>query len=341
MKNFIILLALILGGAGGYFGWKYFVPHQNAKRNFAEPFMWSVDVGPSPVAKYSIDLWAKQMSHVTKLGAKWIRLGFDNKPSDKFEIFDEMVDYARSRDINIIMGLDSTTPVTEVEQPYQDGQKVCGEVSAHFKGRVRFYQILNEQGGTVIKSSGFSGENESDFDQAKYQQVLQWSKGCSSAIRKNDPDAWSIISVNWIHVAYLDMIIRDGVDFDIIGWDWYSDMNMMGDKVLADGTLLTDRIKKYNKPVILAEVNAQPNKNGTNQQEQADFVKAMAEWAYNSGFIHGFNVHTLVDGAPYAGQTASYYGLVEFKKSGSSYTLGDIKPAFTAYQEVIKKYSNQ
>lgn len=349
MKTFfVVFFALILGGAGGYFVWHNIINKSSTgtfaghkvltPQNFDEPFMWGVDTNPSAVKKYDLTTWNKELKLVKTLGTNWIRLVYDNKPANRLEIFDEMVNAANPQGINILLSLDSTSPVETVSNPQQDGANVCHEVSEHFKGRIQYYQVLNEQGGTVIKSSGFSGENESDFDPAKYKQVTDWTRGCTAAIRKNDPNARTVITVNWLHYGYIQMLIRDKIDFDIIGWDWYSDMKMMGEKKTADGSLLTDKIKSFNKPVILAEVNAQPNATGTNQQQQADFISSMAQWAYNSGFIKGFFVHTLIDTAPYAGQKAAYYGLVTYNESAhSGFSIGDIKKGFTAYQDVIKK----
>lgn len=351
MKNsLIVILALIIGAAGGYFTWKYliqkngssssFKPRQVTLKNYKDPFMWGINVNPSPVRNYSLENWTRQMGYVTDLGAKWIRLVFDYNATDKFKIFDEMIDTAKKQNINTLLSLDSSKPVTSLDNAYDDGYKVGSDVATHYKGKVRYYQVLNEVGGTVIKGAQYSGESESDFDLEKYAKVRDWSKGAIAAIRKIDPDAYIVMDFHWTHYAIVDMLLRDGLDFDIIGWNWYADMKIMSNKKLADGTLLVDKIKSYNKPVILAEVNGSPAKGEAKQDAQANFLKEMADWAYGSGFIKGFFVHELVDAAPTTNREANYFGIISFKKgSDGGYTFGERKKAFYTYQELIAKYS--
>jgi len=350
MKSFLIIaLALIIGAGGGYFAWKYFdnkaFPSFTQKKevtleNYEEPFMWGINVNPSPVRNYSLEMWAKQTGYVTDLGVKWIRLVFDYNAADKFKIFDQMIDYAQSQGVNVLLSLDSSEPVTSLGNAYDDGYKVGSDVAEHYKGKIRYYQVLNEVGGTVIKGAQYSGEDESDFDLEKYEKVRDWSKGAITAIRKIDPSANIVMDFHWTHYAIVDMLLRDGLDFDILGWNWYADMKMMGDKKLSDGTLLVDKIISYNKPVILAEVNGSPAKGQANQTDQADFLQEMADWAYHSGFIKGFYVHELVDSAPTPSRETNYFGIISFKKSSDGgYTFGEPKKAFEVYQAIIAKYS--
>jgi len=349
MKNFlVIMLALIIGAGGGYFAWKYFVQKgSNSTKekkvtieNYQEPFMWGINVNPSPVRNYSLEMWTKQMGLVTDLGAKWIRLVFDYNATDKFKIFDEMINNTQSQEINVLFSLDSSKPVTSLDSAYDDGYKVASVVAEHYKGKIHYYQVLNEVGGTAIKGAEYSGEAESDFDPGKYEKIRDWSKGAIAAIRKIDPKAYIVMDFHWTHYAIVDMLLRDGLDFDIIGWNWYADMKMMSDKKLADGTLLVDKLKSYHKPVILVEVNGSPSKGQGKQDEQADFIQKMADWAYGSGFIKGFYVHELVDSAPTKNREANYFGIISFKKAADGgYTFGEPKKAFSIYQEIIAKYS--
>ena len=351
MKNFLIVfLALIVGLVGGYFGWRYYVNWSSTaghsqktitSENYQEPFMWGVNVNPSALRKYSLESWNKQLKYVNQLGASWIRLSFDNEPSNKFEIYDEMIKAAEERQINIFLGLGSSKPIETIDNTYNDGYNIADEISKHYKGKIKYYQLMSEQ-GSGASNQNVSGEKESDYDPQKYEKVREWMKGASTAIRKNDQAAYIVITDQWLHTAYFEMLIRDKIDFDIIGWDWFGDMGLMEDKKLEDGTLLIDKIKSFKKPIILAEVNGRPDpKKGMNEQKQSDFIKQMADWAYNSGFIKGFFVHELVDLRPTEDKPqGDFYGLMEFKKSSDGgYTFGDKRMAFNTYLEIIAKYT--
>jgi len=350
MKNFlIILLALIIGGAGGYFAYQKFFKNQSSSdssrqvtaENYQEPFMWGVNVNPSALRKYDPAGWNLQMKRVAELGAGWIRLSFDNDAPDRFAIYDEMIDAANTRNINVYLGLGSTKPIETIGNTYQDGYNVGNEVSAHYKGKIKYYQLMSEQGSGALRGGGYSGENESDYDADKYNKAKEWMRGASTAIRKNDPNAYIVITDQWLRTAYFGMLIRDKVDFDIIGWDWFGDMGLMGDRELADGTLLVDKLRSFNKPLILAEVNDRPDpKKGMNEAKQSAFIKQMADWAYNSDYIKGFFVHELVDLRPANDSPGDFYGLIKFKKaSDGGYTFGEKKAAFDTYKNIIAQYS--
>jgi len=347
MKKFLIIfLALIIGGVGGYFAYQKYggsLFHRKVTlKNYKEPFMWAVDVKPAPLANYHISLWKKQMNYVNELGAKWIRLSFDNEPANKFKIFDQMINSANDKGINVFLGLGSTKDVLSIDNTYQDGYQVADEISAHYKGKIKYYQLMSEQGSGASKGWQYSGENESDYVPENYNKIKDWMRGASEAIRKNDPDAYIVITDQWLHTAYIQMLIRDKIDFDIIGWDWYGEMTLMGEKKMADGTLLVDRLKSFDKPIILAEVNfSADTKKGMDEAKQADFIKSMGEWAYNSGYIKGFVFFELVDTKPTKDKPQGFpYGLIKFKmKSNGTYTFGDKRLVFDTYKEIIAKYS--
>lgn len=341
MKRFgVVLFALILGGTGGYFAWRYLAGQSQASTVFGEhrePFMWGVDVNPSAIGNYNIETWTRQIKYVKELGAGWIRLSFDNEPANKFQIFDEMINYAKSQNLEVYLGLGSTKPVTSIDDTYKDGYKVASEVASHYKGKIKYYQLMSESGSTAIKGPQYSGENESDYDLAKYKKVKEWMRGASDAIRKIDPSAYLVITDQWTHYAYFDMLAKDKIDYDIIGWDWYSGMGAMGDRKLFNGMHLVDKLKSYNKPIILAEVNFTPDaRTGIDQQTQSNFIKQIAEWAYNSGYIKGFFVFKLVDYKPTPSNPNDCCALVKFKAINQ---FGDKRQAFDTYAEIIKKYS--
>lgn len=341
MKNvwsYLILVLVIVGGIYGgyyYFSKTQIFGLQTAK---SDGFLWGVTVNPDSVRKYNKKMFVDELDLVNRLGAQWIRIGYDYTAKSRLSKYGTIIDESLAKKINVVLMIDSSSPVTGLTDPYADGQKVATEVATNFKGKVKYYQILNEQGGTTIKGAQYPGEKETDFDPVKYQKVVAWDNGAIATIRKIDPSAKIIITCHWTHYAYIDMIMRDKVDFDILGWDWYSDMGPMKDKKIVDGTLLVDKLRSYNKPIILSEVNWTPtNGERFNEPEQSDFIQSMAQWAKSTNYIKGFFVHELVDSAPFGTQKANYFGLVKFKQiSIGIYDYGDLKQAFTTYGSVIK-----
>lgn len=351
MKNFLIVfLALLVGAVGGYFGWRYYVNWASTTghsqktitaENYQEPFMWGATLRPNALGKYSDEIWVKHLKVAQDLGIGWVRIGYDHNVDLSYH--DNQFKYIKQKGFDIYLVIEPQGDFEKVKNPYKDGLEKCSPIAAHFKDTIKYYQVMNEAGSNAIKGEQYSGENEADYDQAKYERTRDWIKGCSEGIQKQDPNAYRVVTSQWLQTAFFKKLQDDGVNYDIIGWDWFSDMGFMGDKKLSDGTLLIDKLKSFDKPLILAECNQRPE--GENGQEgqpltlQANFIEKMANWAYEND-LKGFYVLELLD-VPNSGKGyIDYYGLVRVKKSPTgAYIPAEPRPAFEVYKKIIAQYS--
>lgn len=344
-KILIFLVCLGVIGAAGYFGLKFYRQYKLKK----EPFLWGVTMRPHALGRYDANTWNKELNLAKDLGVKYIRIGWQydawyNGKLNPFGFHDKVFSQAKEKGLSIYLVIESNpAEISELKNPYMEGYNSAFQIASHYKGQIKYYQLLNEAGSTAIKGSDFSGEKEEDYDAAKYVKVRDWLKGASEGIRKADSSAYRVITDQWLHYAFFDMLAKDKVDFDILGWDWFSDMGLMSEKKLADGTLILDKLKSFGKPIILAEVNGRPDgdngQKGQDEAKQAEFIQKMADWAYNSKVIKGFIVLELMDVTNTGRGYVDYYGLVNAteKKNGVG-TIGEPKKAYQVYKEIIKKY---
>lgn len=360
MKKFlVVLIVLIVIGGGGYFIWnKYF--NKITASNYKEPFMWGVTMRPAALGRYNLKIWRDQLEYAQDLGVKHARIVWDfnavyNGKNDAFKFHDEVIDEMEKAGVSPVIAFDADPGMFVVDDPYYDGYSKGFQIASHYKGKVKFYQLSNEVSSVPLKGGEFSGEKEEHYDTEKYQKTIAWLKGASEGVKKADAKAYRMICGHWLNTAFFDMINRDKIDYDIIGWDWYGDMDMMGEKKLEDGTMLVDRLKKFNKPVIIAEINQKPEgkdgQDGQDEEKQAEFISNMAEWAYNSGVIKGFIVLELIDSRVVTEEKTfiDRLGLVQAekdvvdKKTGKITTLKITEPrkAFEVYKGIISKYSGK
>lgn len=351
MKKFLIaLLVLIIVGGLGFAAWKFFLQgylkKQQAKK---EPFIWGVTMRPHALGRYTPATWLRQVNLAKDLGINFVRIGwqydayYKGKP-DQFGFHDEIFGKIQNKGMSVYLVFEGNPDVLEVKDPYYDGFNNGFQIASHYKGQIKYYQMLNEVGSVALKPS-MSGENESDYDEAKYAKVAEWLKGASAGIKKADPGAYRVISCQWLQTGFLSRLQGDKVDYDIIGWDWFSDMGMMSERKLTDGTLLIDKLNSFGKPVIIAEVNQRPEgdggQKGMPEQKQADYIDKTAEWAYTSGKIKGFIVLELMDVVNTGKNFTDYYGLVETQKTGNNTGIpGEPRKAYDVYKEIIAKYSS-
>lgn len=339
----ILIIVIVLAAWGGY----YFSRGSGVKtiRNLQQPFLWGTTMRPFALAVYSKSNWAKQLDLQKNAGIQYARVGWvnDSKYSN-FQFHDALIKAIKDKGLSVYFGFEDNNNIFTVADPYQAGYDMAYKISNHYKGQIKYYQLLNEAASGSLKGGQYSGENQSDYDMVKYNKTKEWLKGASDGIKKGDPAANRIITDQWLHFAFFEMLKRDGVNYDILGWDWFSDMGFMGDKLAGDGRAVLDHLKDFNKPIILVEVNARPEgkngQGGQNEDKQAAFIQQMADWAYGTGVIKGFFVHELIDS-----QTKTYtdyYGLISVKKDEAGKIVpGEPRKAYYVLKDIIAKYNKQ
>ncbi len=310
-----------------------------------QTFLWGVTARPHALAKYTAKSWDAQLDLAKELNVKYMRVSwhYDVKPSPE-KFMSTIVKQNEAKGLSTYLILEDDSNLMTVPDAYQAGYKVGFDAATLFKGRVKYYQLLNEAGSVSLRGGQYSGENESDYDVKKYTKVRDWIKGASEGIAKADSSAYTIVTDQWTHFAFFSMLERDGVKYDIIGWDWFSDMGFMGDKKMSDGRTVLEHLQDFKKPIILAEVNARPDgpseKQVVDEKKQAEFMRQMAEWAYNSKVIKGFFVLELMDTTNTGDRGyIDRYGIIETQKNAKG--VGEVvkkREAFTVLSEIIKKY---
>lgn len=338
MKKFIwfmLFLVILAGiGYGAYYFW-----NKNKEDN---KFLWGITVRPHALGSYSAKVWDRQLKLVKDLGVQYIRLTWQNDGwPTPFEFHDPIIDRTKKQGFEIYLVLEALPHVLEQKDPYMDGYNNGFQIASHYKGKIKYYQLLNEAASTALKGGEYSGESESDYDPDKYAKVRDWLKGASEGISKADPKAKKIINDQWTHYAFFDMIARDGIDYDILGWDWFSDMGLMSEKTLSDGEKILMKLEKFDKPIFLVEVNARPEgvngQKGQDEEKQAEFIKNMAEYALGQKSIKGFFILELIDVTNSGRGYTDYYGIVSAvaKKNGVG-VIGKPRKAFEVLKEIIK-----
>lgn len=348
MKKFLIVLfALIIGGAGGYFAYRYFnkggsESNENSSKTLADytdtDFQWGVTMRASALGNYQPEIWTKQIKLAKKLGVGWARISWDYENKDPFGRNDSVINYLIDNGIQVVLIIEQDPKKTNIDN-YQDGYDEGFKIASHYKGKIRFYQMANEGGAQTIKEPTMNGQDESQYDNQKYVPLRDFVRGLSEGIYKADPDAWRIVSTAFTHTGYLDKLIKDKVPFDMIGIDWYDWMGPFGEKKLDSGQLLYDKMKSYNRPLTFMEVNAVPSKKKVDEEAQAETISSTAKWAWqNKDYVKGFYVLELIDNINNKSENAEYFGIVSAKKAN---VIGEPRQAYTTYQELIKKYSGQ
>lgn len=345
---FIVLCLVFTGGLLTYRG-VITLPWVKSTDQKSTSMLWGVHTsiysfkkGPETFTQPMLDV---QKKYVTDLGVSLLRSNYEIYP-DSQEANDAMVKFAEESKLKLLLVLEPPLPDLMTQLTYQVGYDWGKKVASRYKGRVGYYQLTNEVSGVVIKPS-FPGTKESDYDEEKYQKLKVYLQGLSTGIHDGDKNAKRVITANWISTAIIDRMYKDKVPFDIIGWNWFSDM---GDdpthKVLDDGSVLDlpTYFAKYKKPFWITEANqSHGDFDDQTGKKQADYMNALTANIVKSGKVDAFIAFKLFDSHSEAQgkQTPdTSWGFVGQKVDAKTknYIPGNLKPAYTAYKEIINKY---
>ena len=286
----------------------------------------------------------QEMEFLLKLGANSVR--FNDEPASGVTAY--AVDSAIKNKIKPVLILEPMDAPVDFNDNavdfYSLGYSYAKKMALKFKGKVKYYQLSNEVSGTTAWKAGDSGEQLTNrfnlkYNKNRYVNLRDYLIGMSQGVSEVDPTAKKIISGHWVLVDVIKYLIKDGVDFDIVGWDWYSDMGYdVRNRTTDEGYKLdlAGTIKSWGKEFWLIEVNREGGSFGGKEKEQAEYIQKFATSTLADEDVKGFFVFALTDNLIDVGNPASSLGLI--KGDRATLNFSEYKPAFMALQKVISQY---
>lgn len=208
----------------------------------------------------------------------------------------------------------------------------AGIIAERYRGKIRYYQVLNEiDCGAFKKVPGqpdASGRKISHFDEEKLEAEAERCRRIIAALRSGDPDARICINGTWMHYGMIDYMLQNGVEFDVLGWDWYSNMEAgYGIESCVEDLL------KYGKDVLFCETNIWPHTH--TDKDRADYICGLMDFLYNhpSQRVIGMIVYELLDEHGHSVESERSFGLVE---TDDDCNIIKVKDAYTAMQKLLK-----
>lgn len=211
-----------------------------------------------------------QISQLRDLGVTIYAQDVSNEDSARM-----VADFARKAAKDCISVLALVTPFEPQKraneaETFERGYALGKIAGSTLKGLVTYYQVGNEYDNWTILGSDRTGENPSDYDNAKFMKARGSILGLIKGIREANPDAKILLtSFSWLHYGFTDMLSSgtqpDGTKghpipkWDITAWHWYSNMGSItaaGDKKVNVLKRLRD---SYGKPIWITEFGVRPN----------------------------------------------------------------------------------
>lgn len=288
-----------------------------------------------PYAPYNRDNLIAQLDWAKELGSTDVRSNVEESLEDT----DDFVNLAKDRGLNPMLIVEPNLPDFYNQATYDQGYNYAINIAKRYRGKVKYYQLGNEASGVAIKKN-YPGNKKSDYDDGKYAILKEWLKGLSEGIDAGDPDAYRMISANWLGVGIFDRLVEDNIQFELIGWNWYSDMgNDLIKEVDGADFSIPEYLKKYPKDFWVVELSRQGGTLDGNEQAQSDFLKEFMTNASSHNNVNGMFVFPLTDMCPDLNTSVGKMGIIRLvRNTDSSCTVEDKKPAFNVVKEMFSGF---
>jgi hypothetical protein len=317
-------------------------------------FIWGTTGHPHVQEGYR-DIPVKvQLDLIKRSGLTWYRSDWPELiMQQNIEGFDFLVDEADRRGIHllpILFPINGSRSDESLEEIKKSSKEFAKRVVSRYKGKITHWELSNEldiyamilkgekdRNGKVWEFGDANMDKPEHFNEERYAKVRAELSGLAEGVKEADPNAKTVInSSGWLHYAFFErLIIEDKIEFDIIGWHWYSEM---GDITNADGTTnVLEILKRYGKPIWITEIN---NRGGSinSEQEQNNYIIKTAKQIKNYPGVDAYFVYELLD-EPYFGpdNPESHFGIVKIKKNkDGKWIVGRRKIAYESIRQLTR-----
>lgn len=293
-----------------------------------------------------------QLSLIQELNGSIIRMNTEPEMATN----DALINAAHEAGLDILLVMEEgENPVHNAELSIDELEKLGYETglkyATRYKGKVKYYQLANEVSGTAVTQPGEEGPTIPNrygitYNKARYERVRAHTEGLSRGVAAADPTAKRVVTGHWVLIDVVKELIDDGVDFEIVGWDWYSDMGADPGKKLVDDQPTLDfpaTVNDWGKEFWLVELNKESGSYDKTAAEQSAYLAEVAEIRENDERIRGLIVHMLTDQvyAQSIDDKIGWLGIVEVKQQGREWVIGAKKPAFAALAPIFARINAQ
>lgn len=209
--------------------------------------------------------------------------------------FDELYTAANSAGIKILAMINARTlDFNKTEsQSYTAGKTFGANIAAKNSKYFQYYELGNELDNRVIKAAK-NGNLTADYDAAKFKIVAAYLKGMDEGIKSKQPTAQTMVDAGWVHYAFLQMLQTYGVNFNIVAYHWYSDMEGAAkSKGITDITAKLSSL--FTKPIWFTEVGQRYKLVSNFEQIKSDFDAAFIKKCKANSQVKSLQFYELID----------------------------------------------
>ena len=305
-----------------------------------EDFLWGVNTHCDFYPVYRRENADEQLRLIREMGCKIVRVNFYS-----FDFSDFYVPLANSKGLKVMLEVDgqllNISDNYDAQSEYELYLKIAERYDGnHGYGKVDFIQINNE---VDVFLSTFNlnfgdGETVEEFPQPMMQKIYEHFANAAAGIRAAKTDVKIVINAGWKHYGMFLYMQEKGIDFDLLGWDWYGDMSKVLKKEGKGAFGIAETLNKlFNKDIIVCETNVWSNSAiDDDDLSNWDELFSIIEDAVTYPYVKGLIIYECCDDMILENDNKydreAHFGLIKADKQGNM--LG-VKPVYYKLKEYI------
>ncbi len=301
-------------------------------------FLWGVNTHCDFYPVYRRENAEKQLKLIRDMGCGIVRTNFYN-----FDFSDFYVPLANAYGLKVMLVVDGYVDDFSggynKETDFELFRKVAERYDGnHGFGKIDFIQLNNE---VDVKIGRFNpnfgdGETAEEFPQPIMQSAYEHFANAAVGVRAAKTDVKIVINAGWKHYGMLLYMREKGIDFDLVGWDWYTDMSKAMIREGKRAFQIAETLHElFDKDIIVCETNTWTNgsmdeNDVTNWDDLFDIINDAVNYPYVKGLILYECCDEMHFEAGDQYEREAHFGLV---KSDAQGNMLEIKPVYYKLKE--------
>lgn len=178
----------------------------------------------------------------------------------------------------------------------------------------KMIEVSNEEDNQMILGNGtFTGENINHYNlSSENRSRLLFIKGICDALKENNIK--TIINISYIHFGFLEILKKYNINYDIVGFHWYSDMGNIYEVADNKKNVINEIYRLTRKKILLTEFNV---RNGLNSKTKNNWIKNNLTYISKNKNVLGIIWYELLDQRNMISEEQNY-GFYEKESNGWS-----------------------
>ena len=268
----------------------------NINSTSCKDWLWGVNGHNHFYPAYPEEQLEEQIKLAAELGVGIYRLNYTPTDEKMFAYLDKVIDACERYNLKLFL-VAFDWDFINYENP-KTLYSIAKSIADRYRGHIYMYQVSNEQEIPSLDLARLKdpiGNDRAHYNMESFSSVCKCMKQILNGFKDGDPDAKTCVNISWRHTAFLDLLIEEGLRWDVTGLDWYWALDNSGHNNIVE---TIEHIASLPIPeIIIAEANAWEGDYRMSEEEMRDYNRKAMDFYFNYPCekLSGFIIYELLD----------------------------------------------